>query len=118
MAKATVARARSLRQKMSLPEVLLWTQLRGSSTGLSFRKQHRIEPHIVDFYCAPAKLAIEIDGISHSMGDQPEYDLKRDEDLRRKGVETLRIAASDVLASPTDVAEAISAICRERIGKG
>jgi len=116
MAKATVARARKLRRAMSLPEVLLWTQLRGSSTGLSFRKQHRIEPYIVDFYCAAAKLVIEVDGIAHSMGDQPEYDLKRDKDLHRRGIATLRVSASEVLASPIDAAEAIAAVCRERLG--
>jgi very-short-patch-repair endonuclease len=48
--KATVARARKLRREMSLPEVLLWCELRGQSTGLKFRKQHRVANCIVDFY--------------------------------------------------------------------
>jgi very-short-patch-repair endonuclease len=69
---------------------------------------------IVDFYCASAKLAIEIDGFAHDVGDRPERDAKRDAVLRERGIDTLRIAAAEVLASPVDVAEAIGAVCRER----
>jgi very-short-patch-repair endonuclease len=99
---------------MSLPEVLLWCELKGKSTGLKFRKQHRVAGLIVDFYCAAAKLAVEIDGIVHEMGDQPEIDARRDALLRQHGIDTLRIPASEALASPVDIAEAIAAVCRER----
>ena len=111
----TVARARQLRREMSLPEVLLWQQLRRKSTGLKFRKQHRVPPYFVDFYCAAAKLAIEVDGTAHDMGDRPERDIERDAFLRSKGIETLRILASEVLADPVDIAEGIAALCHEKI---
>jgi very-short-patch-repair endonuclease len=31
----------------------------------TFRRQHPIGPYVLDFYCAKARLAIEIDGMSH-----------------------------------------------------
>jgi very-short-patch-repair endonuclease len=112
--KATVARARRLRREMSLPEVLLWRELRGGAAGFAFRKQHPIAGYVIDFYCAAAKLAIEIDGIAHDMGDRPKRDSARDAKLLEAGIDIVRIPASDVLKSPVDVAQAIAAICRER----
>jgi very-short-patch-repair endonuclease len=99
---------------MSLPEVLLWNKLRRKSAGIKFRKQHPIETYVADFCCATAKLAIEVDGFAHDAGDRPERDATRDAVLRARGIDTVRIAASEVLASPGDVAEAIAAVCRER----
>jgi len=47
---------------MSPPEVLLWTRLRMlRGDGPTFRRQHPISPYIADFYCAAAKLVIEVD---------------------------------------------------------
>ena len=39
-----VPRARRLRQSMSLPEVMLWRELRGRRGGLKFRRQHASAP--------------------------------------------------------------------------
>ena len=58
----TVRRAKKLRRKMSLPEVLLWRELRRSPDGFHFRKQHGAGNYILDFFCARANLAIEVDG--------------------------------------------------------
>ena len=108
------AKARRLRRSMSLPEGLLWRELRRKTGGVKIRRQHPVGPYVVDFYCAAVKLAIEIDGIAHDMGDRSERDAKRDKFLREQAIETLRIPAKDVLASPADVAEAVAAICRGR----
>ena len=103
--------ARNLRREMSLPEGLLWQQLRQRPTGLKFRNQHPVEKLVVDFYCASRRLVIEIDGISHAMGDNPERDLRRDAFLRSLGYHVVRILASDVLKDPAGVAESIIALC-------
>src|SRR5690606_22490432 len=97
------AKARRLRRSMSLPEGLLWRELRRKTGGVKLRRQHPVGPYVVDLYCAGAKLADEIDGISHDMDDGPARDAKRDEFLREQGIETVRIPAKDVLASPVDV---------------
>jgi very-short-patch-repair endonuclease len=108
------ANARRLRKKLSLPEGLLWRELRRKSGGFKFRKQHPLRNYSLDFYCAEVKLAVEIDGIAHDMGDRPARDAERDAFVRQQGIDVVRFPAKEVLASPTDVAEAIIAICLER----
>jgi very-short-patch-repair endonuclease len=107
-----VSKARALRQQMGLPEVLLWNLLRKSPDGVHFRRQEWLGDFVLDFYCAKAKVCIEIDGIVHDMGDRPERDEERDAWLKDQGIEVLRIPASDVLKSLEDVAEAIVRYCK------
>lgn len=106
-----IAKARNLRANMSLPEVLLWRELRRQSE-IKFRRQHPIGPYILDFYCTQAKICVEIDGIAHEMGGRPQRDARRDEWLQEQGIEVVRIAASDVLASPEDMADALVRYCQ------
>ena len=94
----SVPRARQLRRSMSLPEVILWRALRTRPSGLKFRRQHASGAYVLDFFCSDARLAIEIDGEAHSRGDRPARDDVRDAYFIRAGVQTLRIAAREVLA--------------------
>ena len=94
---------------MSLPEVLLWQRLRGSPDGVSFRKQHPIDPYVADFYCSNSRLVIEVDGEAHDRGDRHERDEARDAFLHARGYRLLRIAAVEVLKDPDGVAAAILA---------
>ena len=72
----TIAHARRLRRALSPPEARLWNRLRERAPGLpTFRRQHPIGPYVLDFYCAKARLAIEIDGMSHDVGGRPEREL-------------------------------------------
>lgn len=82
---------------MSLPEVLLWKELRKRPSGLKFRRQHPAGHFVLDFYCAQALLCVEIDGAQHDAGDQPEFDDRRSAWLKLHDIETLRINAADVL---------------------
>ena len=107
-----VAKARHLRDNLSLPEALLWRLLKGSPGGVHFRSQHPIGDYILDFYCAKAMVAFEIDGIAHDMGDRPERDALRDVWLRGQGIEVVRIPAGDVLKSPETVAESLVNYCQ------
>ncbi|WP_428151625.1 endonuclease domain-containing protein [Caulobacter sp.] len=85
---------------MSLPEILLWSELRGGRLGgLKFRRQHPFGPYVLDFYCAEKRLAVEVDGEAHAHEDRPEQDRIRDQRLSENGVITLRIPARDVLQS-------------------
>ena len=56
------SRARELRNKSTLSEVLLWNELKLKKLGCVFLPQKSIGNYIVDFYCARLKLIIEIDG--------------------------------------------------------
>lgn len=106
---ATLRRARRLRKDMSLPEVLLWRCLRRRALGPKFRKQHPFAPYVLDFYCAEARLAIEVDGETHDRGDRPERDARRDAFLVARGLRVMRVSAAEILADPETVAEAIVA---------
>ncbi|MBU7579594.1 MAG: DUF559 domain-containing protein [Porphyrobacter sp.] len=106
------ALARAQRKTPSLPEGLLWRELRGKPGGVKFRCQHPVGRYVLDFYCAAVKCAFEIDGIAHDMSDRPAQDDARDTWLANQGITVVRIPASEVLAGPTDVAEAILRMCR------
>ena len=104
--------ARRLRRDLSLPEKLLWRRLRGLE--IRIRRQHPIGPYVLDFYCAAAKLAIEVDGIVHDMGDRPQRDEVRTLWLDAQGIEMLRVPAGQILADPDATAEAVIAYCSDR----
>ncbi|NML94463.1 endonuclease domain-containing protein [Novosphingobium olei] len=106
--KPTQRRAAHLRKAMSLPEVLLWRQLRLRPEGLKFRRQHPAGRFVLDFFCAEAKLAIEVDGYAHDMGEKSEHDRIRTLWLENQGIRVLRIAAARVIADPVAIAEAIA----------
>lgn len=110
----TVRLARKLRKDMSLPEVLLWQQLKLHPGGYLFRKQHPLGPYVLDFACLRARLAIEVDGISHEMGDRPERDEARDAFVAKQGFGTVRIPATEVLKHLDDVLNLVVKSCRER----
>ncbi|HEX8622493.1 MAG TPA: endonuclease domain-containing protein [Allosphingosinicella sp.] len=109
MRRPTVYKARKLRRTMSLPEVLIWQRIRRSAGGVTFRKQHPIDPYVADFYCGSSKLVVEVDGEAHDRGDRPQRDERRDAFFQARGYRTLRIAAGDVLRDPDGVASAIVA---------
>ena len=111
----SVFRARKLRKEMSLPEILLWNLLRGQPQGVKFRRQHPSGELGIDFYCSDANLVIEIDGISHDMGDRPMRDIRRDAWLKSEGLDTVRIPAADVLKDVVSVADSIVAFARSRL---
>lgn len=96
---------------MTLPEGLLWQQLRQRPLGVKFRNHHPIGNLVVDFYCASCRLVIEIDGIAHDMGDNPERDRRRDAWLRSEGFELMRIPATEVLRDPAQVAASLAMLC-------
>jgi very-short-patch-repair endonuclease len=113
--KISVKRAKRLRRELSLPEVMLWQFLRGLPNGHRFRKQHPAGPFVLDFFCARANLAIEIDGFAHETGDRPARDARRDAWLAEHRIDTLRIPAADVFQDVVEVANAIVAVVEERL---
>jgi very-short-patch-repair endonuclease len=92
---------------MSVPEAYLWQVLRRRPAGLKFRRQYPFERYTADFYCAAAKLVVEVDGISHGMGDKPELDRERDASMREAGLRVLRLTADDVMKDVESVVTAI-----------
>lgn len=88
--------ARELRQPQTPAEATLWRYLRNRDLRYKFRRQHPIEVFIIDFYCARAKLLIEIDGESHFEETQMQYDQARTEYLESLGYKIIRFTNDDV----------------------
>ncbi|WP_395652099.1 endonuclease domain-containing protein [Brevundimonas sp.] len=87
-------RARAFRRRLTPPEARLWVQLKGDRlAGLGFRKQHPVGPYILDFYCAAAKLAVEVDGAVHFEDGQVAHDARRTVWLGGRGIRVIRVAA-------------------------
>jgi very-short-patch-repair endonuclease len=104
----TIRNAQHLRRALSPPEARLWNRLRRRGPGLPvFRRQHPIGPYVLDFYCAKARLAVEIDGVSHDMGDRLQRDIRRDSWLKARGVTVIRITAGELTRNIDDMADAI-----------
>lgn len=90
--------ARKLRRAKTLPEVLLWEQLRGNRAGFKVRRQHPLGAYVADFFVREARLVIEIDGAGAHDGDQAaDRRFSRDRWMRDNGYSALHLAASDVL---------------------
>ena len=106
-----VKRARSLRRQMSLPEVLLWQQLRKRPAGFKFRRQFPISRMTADFACLECRLIIEIDGESHAFEVQALRDELRQKFLQQEGFSVLRVPARDVLLDLESVVRLIVASC-------
>jgi very-short-patch-repair endonuclease len=93
----SISSAKGMPQNLTPPEARLWQALRRRGLeGLKFRRQHPIGPFVLDFYCVSAKLAVEVDGAVHTLGDNPMRDDSRDLWLERRGITVLRIEARHV----------------------
>lgn len=89
-------RARELRHEQTPAEQKLWQALRNRAAGgLKFRRQAPFGSYIVDFYCAEAKLVVEVDGDVHE--SQVEYDAERTRWLESMGLKVLRVRNEDVM---------------------
>jgi very-short-patch-repair endonuclease len=107
--------ARELRQPQTLAEATLWRHLRNRNLKYKFRRQHPIGFFIIDFYCAEARLLIEIDGDSHLVKEQMEYDLARTEYLEELGYKLIRFTNDDVRHNINAVADEIIKVVEKRI---
>ncbi len=99
---------RHLRNEATTAEAMLWKRLRRRQLeGRKFRRQHPVGPYIVDFFCATAHLAIELDGAVHDDPDRWAYDTQRTRFLESKGIRVLRFENEQVVRSIDDVVHGI-----------
>ena len=103
-------RARTLRRDDTQAEARLWSALRDRRLGCwTWRRQVPQGPYIVDFYCAEAKLVVELDGGQHS--EQVAYDERRTAFLETQGLRVIRFWNHHVLEHSNDVCLAILDVC-------
>jgi very-short-patch-repair endonuclease len=97
--RSTIRRSRKLRKEMSLPEVLLWQELRKRPGGLKFGRQHPAGPYTADFFSHDARLVIAVDGDAHGRGDRPARDAARDAWFAERRFDVMRVPAAEVLSN-------------------
>lgn len=109
--------ARDLRKRLTPPEARLWFALKGEKLeGVKFRRQHPIGPYVLDFDCARARLAVEVDGEGHDHPDQIAADRRRTAWLEAQGAAVIRFTAEAVRVSLEEVLEAVLEAVRKRTG--
>lgn len=87
--------SRILRRNMTDDEKHLWYDFL-KKLPQTIHRQKVIGNYIVDFYCAEAKLVIELDGSQHRTKQGQESDFLRDEYLNSLGIAVLRYSNVDV----------------------
>ena len=98
---AQIERARELRHTPTETEQAAWRLLRGARfKGFKFRRQHPLGRYVVDFYCAPRRLIVELDGSVHAQPSQARWDARRHAHLRSVGYTVLRFPNGIVQEAP------------------
>lgn len=105
--------ARELRRNMTKEERHLWYDFLRSYPEHIY-KQRVFGPYIADFYCASAKLIIELDGSQHFEDKGLAYDRERTSYLERCGIAVLRIPNNEVSKNFEGVCEYIDAAIKRR----
>ena len=104
--KENIPLAKTLRKNMTPWERKLWyTYLR--NYPIRFQRQKAIGDYIVDFYCAKARLVIELDGGGHYTVQQIEADSIRTKVLEAMNLTVLRICNLDIDRNFSGVCEYI-----------
>ena len=106
--------ARNLRREMTSHERKLW-YLFLRKYPVKIYKQRIIGRFIVDFYCASARLVIEVDGSQHYEKQGVEYDKERSLFLSELGLEILRFSNRDIDMDFRGVCEKIDNTIKNRI---
>jgi very-short-patch-repair endonuclease len=108
MPTSSTEHRRDLRAHPTEAEALIWYHLRARRLcGFKFRRQHPIGPFILDFYCVPRRVAVELDGGQHFEPERQTYDERRTVFLRERGITVLRFNNDLVFAETEAVLQAI-----------
>jgi len=100
---------------MTDAERKVWSGLRRNQLDTKFRRQVPFGPYILDFYCARAKLCVELDGSQHCVEEGRRKDLVRDAYLRKHEVQVLRFSDVEALKNTAGVLQAIFEKIHERL---
>ena len=109
--------AYSLRRSLTPEERHLWYGFL-NSYPVRFRRQRPLGEFIVDFYCAKAKLVVEIDGSGHYTDAGRRYDALRTAYLESLGLRVVRFSNHDIEAHFDRTCQHIDVEVRNRISVG
>ena len=104
----------ALRKNQTKEEKHLWYDFL-RQYPVRFNRQKVLGPYIVDFYCASAKLVIELDGSQHYSKEGSEDDKIRDRYLARLGIKVVRYSNLEITREFDAVCVDISEHVKERM---
>ena len=104
--KANIPLAKALRKNMTPWERKLWYDFL-RSYPMRFQRQKAIGNYIADFYCAKARLVLELDGGGHYTAEQREKDSLRTNELESMNLKVVRICNLDIDRNFSGVCEYI-----------
>ena len=112
--RSNVELARELRKNMTPEEKHLWYDyLR--DYDIRFQRQKPLGNYIADFFCADAKLVIEIDGSGHGEEKQQKIDKERTEYMESVGLKVIRFTNQEVNRKFIGVCLEIDRVVKERM---
>ena len=109
--RSNVKISRVLRKNMTKHERKLW-YLFLREYPVRFQRQKAIDEYIADFYCAKAKLIIELDGSGHNTPTQILKDRIRTERLEEMDLTVIRICNLDIDNNFRNVCEHIDTLVK------
>ena len=112
--KDNIPLAKNLRKNMTPWERKLW-HLFLKTYPIRFQRQKAIGNYIADFYCAKARLVVELDGGGHYTESQQIADNERSYQLENMGLTVLRFCNTDVEYRFRDVCEQIDVVVKNSL---
>ena len=109
-------RARELRKNMTNEERILWYHFL-KDYPVRFLRQKVIDNYIADFYCAKAKLVIELDGSQHYKGEDRKYDEIRTGYIEKRGLKVIRIPNNQIRNNFEGICNYLDIIIKRQINK-
>ena len=112
--KDIVSTAKALRKNMTKEERRLWYDFL-RTYPIRFLRQKVLGNYIVDFYCARAKLVIELDGSGHYTENAQQYDMERTTFLQGYGLTVMRFSNLEINNNFIGVCEYIDLTVKQLI---
>ena len=114
--KHLVPLAKQLRKDMTKEERHLWYDFL-RTYPVRFLRQKVLGKYIVDFYCAEAKLVIELDGSQHFEDMNIAKDKERTNFLESYGLKVIRIPNNEVNCNFRGICEYIDSAVRQSLSQ-
>ena len=112
--KSNIPLAKELRKNLTPWERRLWYDFL-RSYPIRFQRQKAIGSYIADFYCAKARLVIELDGGGHYTDEQQAADARRTVNLQQMNLSVLRVCNLDIDRNFRGVCEAIDRAVKQSL---
>ena len=112
--KKNIPLAKALRENMTPWERKLWYDFL-RNYPVRFQRQKAIGNYIADFYCAKARLVIELDGGGHYTKEQARKDEQRTNDLNAMNLRVVRICNLDIDRNVRSVCEYIERLVQNSL---